>query len=353
MAFADPRSCLRNFLQTGRNIGKRPPSFSLRNVQRDIRAAQTSIENIGDRVEGFIGAAARGDFLPGQLLSVTNEFRCPPTDFAQYFSQYDQPKFRFMFFASLELNPAFQTAFGGAQWPAGEVAWFIKQSGRPNVSYEYEETNRYNFRQKALRRAILEPVQIQLYDDLRDASHSFWTTFIRIQSPVTNLRIDPAFIENAGMNWANAEQYQQNLGQIRSELAEQPAQAQLANSASTGVLPGEQPNAQIIKSIKVYHLIDWGRKYIVYEYVNPRINEIQMDELSWENSDPNVIDVTFEYDTFYVHFPQGVTEDEINKHMPPVYPININTDEVPFVGGDGASSDPNNRSVNRFPETFD
>lgn len=343
MAFDDPRSCLRDFFQTGRNIGKRPPSFSLRNIQRDARTVVNQAGQIEERVEGFIGAAARGDFLPGQLLSVANEISCPPTDYAQYFSLYDEPKFKFMFFASVELNAAFQTAFGGGQWPNGEVAWFIKQSGRPNITYEYEETNRYNFRQKALRRAILNPVDIQLYDDMKDASHSFWTTFLRIQSPVTNLVIDPMFLENAGMSWPLPNEFGQNLGQVRSELGEvNPSPGTLANSASTGVLPGNVPNVQIIKSIKVYHLMDWGKKYIVYEYVNPRINEITLSELSWEESEAAVIDVSFEYDTFRIHFPKGVTEDELNKHMPPVYPINPNGTVAFEPGSDPQSVDPNN-----------
>lgn len=104
MAFFDPRSCLRDFLTTGRNIGQRPPSFSLRNVQRDINSVSTRIENIKDRVEGAIGAAARGDFLPGQLLSITNEFRCPPTAYANLFAQQRPPKQKFMFFTSFELH---------------------------------------------------------------------------------------------------------------------------------------------------------------------------------------------------------------------------------------------------------
>lgn len=341
MAFADPRSCLGEFVQTGRNLGKRPPSLSLRNVTRDFRATKTRLENIGDRVEGAVGAAIRGDFLPGQLLSTTNEFRCPPTNYANYFSQNRQPKFKFMFFASMELEPNFVEAFGG-KWANGEVWWFIKQAGRPNVSYEYEDVNMYNFRQKILRRATFEPIQIQMYDDLQDASHGFWTTFLRIQNPVTNIVNNSSFIEENGMNWEDANELQTNtLAQIRSDGGEQRRYSgALGNSASTGVLPGPggiaplvgfgTQNKQIIKSIKLYHIIDWGRKVVVYDYIHPRINEIRMDELTWDTSDPNMIDVTFEFDTFNIFFPNGINEDIVNSHLPPAYPININSDETPI-----------------------
>lgn len=333
MAFADPRSCLGEFLQTGRNLGKRPPSLSLRNVTRDFRATQTSLENIGDRVEGAVGAAVRGDFLPGQLLSVTNEFRCPPTNYANYFSQNRQPKFKFMFFASLQLEDNARQAFG-EPWGNGEVWWFIKQAGRPNVSYEYEDVNMYNFRQKILRRATFEPIQIQMYDDLQDASHSFWTTFLRIQNPVTNIYTS-VFAEENGMNWEDATRLEtETLGQIRSEAGEPDSRsAALSNTSSTGILPGPISGAfgkQLIKSIKLYHIIDWGRKVVVYDYIHPRINEIRMDELTWETSDPNMIDVSFEFDTFNIFFPNGLSEDLINTHLPPAYPININDSETPI-----------------------
>jgi hypothetical protein len=331
-SFRDPRSCLRDFLQTGRNLGKRPPSFSLRNVQRDIRAVKTRIDNIGDRVEGAIGALGRGEFLPGQLLSITNEFRCPPSAYANFFSQHQQPKFKFMFFAGLTLNSDFVDAFGGKNFSGGEIFWFIKQSGRPNVTYEYEEANMYNFRQKVLRRATLEPIQIQMYDDLKDASHGFWNTFIRIQNPVTNIfSAGGKLVEQNGMSW-DIEESLTNLDVIRSVDHEQPGTTSSAinNSAGTAVLPGSNQEKQIIQSIQLYHLVDWGRKIIVYNFVNPRINEIRLDELSWDSSDPNIIDVTFEYDAFNIFFPRGFSEDEINKWQPGAYPININSDETPF-----------------------
>lgn len=335
-SFADPRRCLRDFLQTGRNLGRRPPSFSLRNLQRDIRSVKTRIENVKDRVEGAIGAVARGEFSPGQFLSITNEFRCPPTAYANYFGQHRPPKFKFMFFVEFKLNADFNEAFG-LPWFPSEMWWFIKQSGRPNVNYEYEDVNMYNFRQKVLRRAVLNPVTIKMYDDLQDSSASFWNAFLRIQSPVTSMYPTSTqnMFENYGMNWDDIEKYKENLKLVRSARGES-IDNRLNYSASTGVLPNASSGrgigvTQLIKEINVYHLIDWGRKYVRYEYVNPRINSINFDELTWESSDPNVIDVEFEYDTFHIHFPLGVTDDLLqNGALPNLYPITPNMDETPL-----------------------
>lgn len=199
----------------------------------------------------------------------------------------------------------------------------------------------YNFRQKILRRATLEPIQMNMYDDLTDSSAGFWNTFIKIQNPVTNLTSKTAInIEDTGMNWNEFKDLQRNPGHIRRTEGD-VADPDLSYAASTGILPGQSNaqagsstigsgNNQIIKRITVYHLIDWGRKYVAYEYVNPRIEEITLDDLTWESSDPNVIDITFSYDSFHIHMPTGVSEEFIRKHATTLYPISPNLDETPI-----------------------
>lgn len=332
----DPRSCLKDFFQTGRNIGQRPPGLSLRNIQRDIRSATTRLENIGDRVEGAIGAAARGEILPGQLFSIFNEIRCPPTAYANFFSQNKPPKFKFMFFMSFKLNPNFATAFGGNPFPGGEMWWFIKQASRPKIDYEYEDVNMYNFRQKILRRSTLNPIQLNIYDEMADTSAGFWNAFIKIQNPVTNITAATAAgIEDRGMNWADIDDYTRNLGQLRRELGD-TAPPHMSYSASTGILPGinngvlGSGNKNIIDSITTYHIIDWGRKFVAYEYINPRIEEITFDDLTYSDSEHNMIDISFSYDTFHIYMPDNVTEEFIRTHSTPLHPINPNLGETPF-----------------------
>ena len=142
----DPRSCIKNFTTTGTNLGGRTPSFRTRDVRRDVNNAQIRLENIKDRVEGGIDAFKRGDILTGQFTSGLNELRCPPTPYASFFAQYQPPKFPFMFATRFFLHPDFDTLFGGDQsFPDGHPQWFVKQATRPNINYEYEEVNMYNF----------------------------------------------------------------------------------------------------------------------------------------------------------------------------------------------------------------
>lgn len=356
MAFRDPRSCLLDFFQTGRNLGRRPPSLSLRNVQRDIRNVKTSIENIGDRIEGAIGAATRGEFLPGQLLSITNEFRCPPTPYANYFSQFRPPKLKFLFFATLELYSDFQDAFGGTTWSNGEMWWFIKQSNRPNVSYEWEEVNKYNFRTKVLRRATLEPIQMQMYDDLRDVSHSFWNTFIRLSNPITNLGLsEDVDREDKGMEWT-VDEITNDTGIIRSANGTLDPPLSQTYSAGTGALPGINQRKTILKKIQIHHVLNWGRQIVTYTFSNPRITEIRLDELTWEDSAPNMVDVTFEYDAFDIAFPNAFTEEDTTSNkIPPAFPLLPQYDETPIKAvneGFNAFNNTVNRAVDSAAKTL-
>lgn len=345
MAFRDPRDCLRDFFQTGRNLGQRPPSFSLRNVQRDIRAVSTSIENIGRRIEGTIGAVARGDFLPGQALSIANVFRCPPTNYVNYFTQHRPPKFKFMFFVEMELHPDFFQAFG-EPWSEGEVWWFAKEVDRPQVNYTYEEVNMYNFRTKVVTRATFEPLSMTMYDDLKDVTNGFWNTYLRIMSPITNVSedLDEFLRDRNGMEWENNNIYNfnqvnglPNIAQIRSKLAADEGFAATPNpptqtySAGTGTLPGNTLPFEIIKTLRVHHIIDWGSKAVSYIFKNVRIENIQMDELTWDSSEPSVIEVQFSYDAFEISYPRLFTESSLSgAKIPPVYPINPQYDEFPF-----------------------
>lgn len=345
MAFRDPRHCLRDFFQTGRNLGKRPPSFSFRNVQRDTRAVSTSIGNIGRRLEGAIGAAARGDFLPGQILSIGNEFRCPPTHYASYFGQHNPPKFKFMFFVEISIDPVFNQAFG-EPWSEGEVWWFVKEMDRPRVNYSYEEVNMYNFKTKVVTRAHFEPLSMVMYDDMSDVTNGFWNSYIRIMSPITNTGSLPKYPpERLSMQW-DKDIYQfdrqepeaPQIGINRFTNAEgaaiAPSRSILFNSSSTGALPGLAGNEfrnNIIEFMFLHHIIDWGQQIVSYLFRGVRIENIQMDQLTWESSEPCEIEVQFSYDSFEIYYPSQFLESDVSgDKIPSVYPINPQYDDFPF-----------------------
>lgn len=331
----DPRNCFRQFSTVGRNIGGRTPSFRLRDLRRDIDNVQTTLENIGDRIEGGIAAARRGDFVAGQFTSGLNELRCPPTPYASFFAQYQPPKFPFMFATRFFLHPDFNELFGGAAFPDGQPHWFVKQSSRPNINYEYEEVNMYNYRTRVLRRSEFQPVTMTMYDDLKDATGSWWNTYIRLMSPITNIgEMTRQEYEERGMSW-NVD----NIGSLTLENLRVGSGAVskatptdtgittpgLDYSAGTGVLPSDSDlgNVNILQAIQIIHILEFGKKMVLYTFRNPKFTEIRFNELDWEQSGPSTVETTFQYDAFEISYKGDFTEESVaSVDMPPVYPIN-------------------------------
>lgn len=330
----DPRSCWKAFTTTGTNIGGRSPSFRVRDVRRDYNNVQQTLENIGDRIEGGVNAAKRGDFLAGQFSSGLNEFRCPPTPYASFFAEFQPPKFPFMFATKFNLNPDFVELFGGAEFPAGGPHWFVKQASRPNINYEYEEVNMYNYRTRVLRRSEFQPVNMIMYDDLKDATGSWWNTYIRLMSPITNIaEKTPAEREELGMGWDVGTINtlpQQNIRQGNGDITAASGSSTgidppgLTYSAGTAVLPStlDTGNIDILQSIQIMHILEFGKKMVLYTYRNPKFTEIQFDELNWEQSGPSLLNTTFQYDSFEISYMGNFSEESVKSvDMPPAYPI--------------------------------
>jgi len=331
----DPRSCLKSFTTTGTNLGGRSPSFRTRDVRRDYENVQQRLENIGDRIEGGVNAAKEGDFLGGQFTSGLNELRCPPTPYASFFAELQPPKFPFMFATKFNLHPDFVGLFGGAAFPDGSPSWFVKQAGRPNMNYEYEEVNMYNYRTRILKRSEFQPVSLTMYDDLKDATGSWWNTYIRLMSPITNIasQVRQEY-EEGGMNWepafidslATDEDLRVGDGSVTkatpTETGITPIGADY--SAGTGVLPSisDLGNVDILQSIQIMHILEFGKKMILYTYRNPKFTEIRFNDLDWEQSGPSTLETTFQYDAFEISYKGNFTNDSVDSiDMPPAYPI--------------------------------
>jgi hypothetical protein len=333
----DPRTCLKNFSTTGTNLGGRTPSFRTRDVRRDYENVQQTLENIGDRVEGGVNAAKNGDFLGGQFSSGLNELRCPPTPYASFFAALQPPKFPFMFATRFFMNPDFEDLFGGDQtFPYGHPQWFVKQSSRPNINYEYEEVNMYNFRTRILKRSEFQPVSMTMYDDLKDATGSWWNTYIRLMSPITNIsEFGQLQLEELGMKW-NTDDINDAVGkQLRLKESDVTGTGNNAGitplgydySSGTGVLPTkpgtlDAGNVNILSAIQIIHILEFGKKMVLYTYRNPKFTEIRFNDLDWEQNGPSTVETTFQYDSFEISYKGAFSDKSVQSlNMPPAYPI--------------------------------
>lgn len=146
----------------------------------------------------------------------------------------------------------------------------VKTASRPQQSFALTEVNFYNYRTKVATRTENGTGTIVMYDDAEGRAHGIYTKYMNLINPISNIGNNREVIKNP-------------LGTPFGQLS------------SLGPMP-ENPNG-IFDTISVYHFyVDKGRVYRTeYRYINPQVEQFELDELSMSESDVNTISLTFSY----------------------------------------------------------
>lgn len=199
------------------------------------------------------------------------------------------PKFKFMFVVSF----VFEREYSMLMNIAEEVAFVVKRSTRPNIRFQTEDVNYYNFRTKVITKTEFEDMTMSFHDDMTNAGMEFYNAYRNAVSPITNLGssdtiglIDP---ENSGMDFQGLFKSQNIKTGIKHNLY----------SGSRGPLLGT--NKEILKSVRLFHIYDGGRKMNVFQFLNPRIIEMALDDVDMSVSEGSEITLKFNYDSVYIH----------------------------------------------------
>lgn len=189
------------------------------------------------------------------------------------------PKHKFMFVIEIVLNEPYASLFGNDF--SEELAFVVKRAARPNISFEYEEVNYYNFRTRILKRQEYQPISMSFYDDHNGKAISFWHEYLKAVSPLSREvptdSISPKRLESDSMQFEG-----DNLTASTTSLL----------TPSTGVTP-----TTVISHINLYHVYRGGSRFDQYQFVSPKITELQLDELDMTQSgDGSEIAFTFSYD---------------------------------------------------------
>lgn len=211
------------------------------------------------------------------------------------------PKHKFMFVAEFVLEPPFDQLFSPQE--AEDLAFVVKRSGRPNITYDYEEVNFYNFRTKVAKRIEYQPVTMSFYDDKRSGALSFLNKYMRIISPLSSQGASTELyklFEESGMSFDDISRWTGSTGgyyQVDRNLrrAQGPGSGFTVPERQPGI--GEFPATTIIQSIRLYHIYDGGAYLDQYTFAKPKITEFQLDDLDMtQTGDGNEIAFTFSYD---------------------------------------------------------
>lgn len=196
------------------------------------------------------------------------------------FAGADAPKLKFNFTISLEYNTELAGRLNPASFGSDDpysIAFGIKQTTRPSPNIIYEDVNFYNFMTKIATKVDFGVMTVTLYDDRNNRAHDIFKNYMEIVSPATERDRSQAPILD-------------RFGQSTSSLL-----GPLQNGERHGP----------IKNIRITHFTNSLGRKVIYDFLNPKIQNVTPDELDMTQSDVSTITFTFVYDTYNVTTENG------------------------------------------------
>jgi hypothetical protein len=185
-----------------------------------------------------------------------------------------------------------------------EFTFMIKTVDRPKVDFEYEEdVNMYNFRTKVLKKIRHRELTIAFMDDTGNRVFDFFRILMMLYSPITRRQMSREGTTTApdsntampgnGMSFGNPSTDYGNIahrGVINTNVGQaldciRVKQMFMQPSAIDGGFgPPNEASTHLNPS------------QVIFDFLNPRLVSFDLDDLSHETSDPNLLTMQFDYD---------------------------------------------------------
>lgn len=162
-----------------------------------------------------------------------------------------QPKFKFLF----------KVLFIG--FPGGEFYRYVHRCDKPRVRINHQDVNYYNFRTRVQTSVTYDPLTMSFLDDISNSVNEFFTGYMA---------------KRTGTAQGNAS--------IMDGFGNSGSSKPYKNGYSEG------------KAIIIEQIFANGTRSNRFTFVNPRIESFDFDELNMEDSNGNMVNITFSYDAF-------------------------------------------------------
>lgn len=253
------------------------------------------------------------------------------------------PKYKFMYVAQFVFHDEYK------MFSDMDFAFMVKTADRPNIKYQMEDVNYYNFRSKVITKTSFDDITMTFYDDVTNTVDAFYAGYMKATVPVSNYsdwsQMSQAEIDGMTFDDATAPLTKNNLRSASSNTPNTPMLpdlSQLSNASSgfsiqTPSLTASQTPADvspdavgylngvsrrstvpiqrrsasfgelvnnkrtIIKEIRLFHIFEGGHFMNVYTFYNPRIISMSLDALDMAiGSEGSSMTLQFNYDGLFV-----------------------------------------------------
>lgn len=217
-------------------------------------------------------------------------------DIPDNFATNEQPKLKFLF--TVEFKPRngltnFENYWGDESMDDNRFA--LKKAGRPSFQFIYEDVNFYGKRQKVGTKTDYGTVTLTFYDDVVNRSHSIVSQYLRTVSPIANITREQA----------------NNL------------EGSEGGAITYGALPNGNENGPFQWMRVTHHMLNENAapatsssdstlgqaKQVYYDYLNPKILNVTLDELDMTQSDVNNVEIVFVFDSVNISYSDVTTSN--------------------------------------------
>lgn len=241
------------------------------------------------------------------------------------FSTTQRPKLKFHFTVTFKFrSPVYlrnEYATNGGEL-TDNLTFAMKQASRPNPTISYQDINHYNYRTKVATKMDYGSVMLTMYDDIQNYAHDLYEIYLKSVSPIANIskndrtdlfkRADGP--KNKGFNTEN------------TVVGTGSQERQQGGSGSIGPLPKDSEDG-IIENICIRHYYYSAIErrggenpdvpeiqYVEYQFINPKIINMTLDELDMTQSEASTVQMNFAYDSVFIDSPRltdALTQAEV------------------------------------------
>jgi hypothetical protein len=209
-----------------------------------------------------------------------------------------RPKFKFMFKVNFVFTNEARAIFKSlSSADPNDFTFMVKTVERPKITFEYEDdVNMYNFRTKVLRKIQHQDLSLTFLDDVGNRVFDFVRTLMMIQSPITRRQL----ARDGTLAAPNIQSIKSGSGMefdtsISGSSTDTANRAAFNSSITSFGNPIAAIRVQQIFANPSYDLANVAQM-VSFDFMNPRIVTFDMGDMSYEDTNPTEVSMTFHYD---------------------------------------------------------
>lgn len=199
------------------------------------------------------------------------------------------PKQKNIFFVRFELHPHAQayldeqirilnqTTNSAVNYDMNEISYFVKTCERPDVNFEIKTVHQYNRKRHHYTKLNYNPLNVEFYDDVNSSMILLLQLYTRYYYG--------DFDSSASPSWWNYDMVSN---------AQTFEQFSRGNWGYRFTNMGDKDETYFFKRISIVEIT--GTTFTAYNVYNPKIVSYTLDEKTQDTSEPNLVNIQFEYE---------------------------------------------------------